>query len=51
MAAILSMGKLVNPSPLGQNGRYFADDMFKRIVLNENIWISNKNSVKYVPWF
>ena len=27
----------------------FADDIFKRIFLNENIWISNKISLKYVP--
>ena len=39
-----------NWSPPGQNGRHFADDMFKRIFLNENIWISNKISLKYVPW-
>ena len=23
---------------------------FKRILLNENIWISNRNSLKYIPW-
>ena len=39
-----------NSSPLGQNGLHFADDMFKRIFLNENIWILNKISLKYVPW-
>ena len=27
----------------------FADDIFKRIFLNENIWISNKISLKYAP--
>ena len=32
-------------SPSGQNGRHFADDMFKSIFLNEN-----KISLKYVPW-
>ena len=32
-----------------QNGRLFADDTFKRIFLNENIRISTKNSLKYVP--
>ena len=37
-----------NSSPHGQNGRHFADDMFKRIFLNENIWILNKISLKYV---
>ena len=40
----------INSSPPGQNGRHFADDMFKRIFLNENIWTSNKMSLKYVPW-
>ena len=24
---------------LGQNGRHFANDIFKCIILNENIWI------------
>ena len=32
-----------------QNGRLFADDIFKRIFLNENIRISTKNSLKFVP--
>ena len=32
-----------------QNGGHFADDTFKCIFLNENIWISNKISMKYVP--
>ena len=32
-----------------QNGRHFADDIFKCIFLNENIWISNKISLKFVP--
>ena len=27
----------------------FADDMFQCIILNENIWVSNKISLKYVP--
>ena len=40
----------VNSSPPGQNGLHFADDMFKCIFLNKNIWISNKISLKYVPW-
>ena len=35
-------GVSVNSSPPGQNGRHFADNMFKRIFVNENIWISNK---------
>ena len=32
-----------------QNGRHFADDIFKRIFLNENIWIPIKISQKFVP--
>ena len=32
-----------------QNGRHFADDTFKHIFLNENIRISIKISLKFVP--
>ena len=32
-----------------QNGRHFADDIFKCIFLNENVWISIKSSLKFVP--
>ena len=32
-----------------QNGRHYADDMFKCIFLNENVWISIKISLKFVP--
>ena len=32
-----------------QNGRRFADDTFKRIFLNENVWMSTKISLKFVP--
>ena len=32
-----------------QNGRRFADDVFKCIFLNENIWISIKISLKFIP--
>ena len=32
-----------------QNGRNFADDIFKCIFLNENAWISLKISLKFVP--
>ena len=32
-----------------QNGRHFADDIFKRIFFNENIWIPIKISLKFVP--
>ena len=33
-----------------QDGRHFADIIFKCILLNENICISNKISLKYVCW-
>ena len=39
----------INPSRPRQNGRRFADDIFKRIFLNENIRISIKISLKFVP--
>ena len=32
-----------------QNGRFFADDVFKCIFLNENVWILLKISLKFVP--
>ena len=32
-----------------QNGRYFGDDKFKCIFLNENIWIPIKISLKLFP--
>ena len=32
-----------------QNGRHFADDISKRIFLNEKIWIPIKISLKFVP--
>ena len=32
-----------------QNGRHFADDIFKCSFLNENVWISIEISLKFVP--
>ena len=32
-----------------QNGRHFADDTFKRIFMKENVRISIKVSLKFVP--
>ena len=32
-----------------QKGRHFADDTFRRIFLNENLWTLLKNSLKIVP--
>ena len=31
-------------------GDILADGIFKYIFLNENIWISNRIPLKYVPW-
>ena len=33
----------------GRNRRHFADDIFKCIFLNENVWIALKISLKFVP--
>ena len=41
-----TMLNTLRPRP---NGRHFADDIFKRIFLNENIWIPIKLSLKFVP--
>ena len=32
-----------------QNGRHFADDIFMRIFVNENVWIPIEISLKFVP--
>ena len=39
----------VNTLKPGQNGRHFADDVFKCIFLNENVWILINISLKFVP--
>ena len=33
-----------------QNGRHFADNIFKCIFLNENVWIAIDISLKFVHW-
>ena len=38
-----------NPLRPGQNSRHFADDTFKRIFLNENLWILIMIWLKFVP--
>ena len=40
---------LVNTLRPRQNGRHFADDIFKCIFFNENVWILIKISLKFVP--
>ena len=37
-----------NTLRLGQNGRHFPEDNFKRIFFNENVWILIKISLKFV---
>ena len=39
----------INTLRLRQNGRHFPDDIFKCIFLNENVWISIKISLNFVP--
>ena len=43
------MKHVINTLRPRQNGRHFADDSFKRIFLNENVWFSIKISLKFVP--
>ena len=40
---------IINTLRPRQHGRHFADDTFKRIFLNENVIISTKISLKFVP--
>ena len=52
--AFIMLGELhliesINTLRLWQNGRHFADDISKCILLNENVWISLKISLKFVP--
>ena len=32
-----------------QNGHHFADDIFKWVFLNENVWLPTKIALKFVP--
>ena len=41
--------RCVNTLRPRQNGRHFADDTFNRIFLNENVIVSIKFSLKFVP--
>ena len=49
MATILSRPQCVNTLRPRQNVHRLADDTFKRIFLNENVWKSIKISLKFVP--
>ena len=44
-----SRGPFINTLRPRQNGRHFPDDIFKCIFLNENVKISIKISLKFVP--
>ena len=54
---LLGRSQLSNPSDLPcfntlrprQDGRHFADDVLKCIFMNENVWISLKIPLKFVP--
>ena len=39
---------LINSSPPGKNDRHFADDIFRCIIVNENLCILTKISLKFV---
>ena len=47
--SLLDAIKCINTLRPGQNWRHFADDSFKCIFLNENVWIPTKISLKFVP--
>ena len=44
-----NLSRQINTLRPRQNGRLFLDDIFKWIFLNENVWISIKISLKFVP--
>ena len=46
---LISSTNLFNTLGPRQNGHRFTDDIFKGIFLNENVWISIKISLKFVP--
>ena len=46
---MLPMSTFINSSPPEQYGRYFPDDTFKRIFVNENVTIFIRISLKLVP--
>ena len=49
LTTMMSNGEVVNTLRSRQDGRHFADDIFKCIFLNENVWIPIKISLKFVP--
>ena len=49
MLCSLMSAEIVNTLRPRQNGRHFPDDIFKWIFLNEDVWISIKFLLKFVP--
>ena len=49
LTEITSICTSINTLKPRQDGRHFADDIFKCIFLNENVWIPIKISLKFVP--
>ena len=49
MLAILSLPQRVNTLRPSESDRLFADDTFKGVLVNENIWISISISLKFLP--
>ena len=47
--ALPGHNELINTLRPRQDGRHFADDIFKCIFLNKNVWIPIKISQKFVP--
>ena len=45
----VQMALVLNTLRPRQNGRFFADDIFKGIFVNENVWTLIKISPKFVP--
>ena len=48
LLGLLAWCHIFNTMRLRQNGRHLADDFFKSIVFNENVWITIKSSQKSV---
>ena len=50
MSCLLAISlHVINSSPPGQDGRIFADDIFRRIFVNKKFCIFIKISTKFVP--
>ena len=47
--ALISLIAVINTQMPRRNEQHFADDIFKRIFFNDNVWIFIKISLKFVP--